>query len=106
MCCPARTTWCSSRSWARVRSLATGKRLELLKEIVPGLARVGVLRNPLNPGEHALPHLARNGQYRSVQRGPQTSPKMSRVLTDSERPLYRLHWRLPYLPTWLPVLCI
>jgi putative tryptophan/tyrosine transport system substrate-binding protein len=27
------------------------KKLELLKEIVPGLARVGVLRNPLNPGD-------------------------------------------------------
>jgi putative ABC transport system substrate-binding protein len=27
----------------------TGKRLELLKEVVPGLARVGVLRNPLVP---------------------------------------------------------
>jgi putative ABC transport system substrate-binding protein len=26
-----------------------GKRLQLLKEVVPGLARVGVLRNPLNP---------------------------------------------------------
>jgi putative ABC transport system substrate-binding protein len=25
------------------------KRLQLLKEVVPGLARVGVLRNPLNP---------------------------------------------------------
>ena len=25
----------------------SGKRLELLKEVVPGLARVGVLRNPL-----------------------------------------------------------
>jgi len=29
----------------------TAKKLELLKEIVPGLARVGVLRNPLNPGD-------------------------------------------------------
>ena len=28
-----------------------GKRLELLKEIVPGLARVGVLRNPLHPAD-------------------------------------------------------
>jgi putative ABC transport system substrate-binding protein len=28
----------------------SGKRLELLKEAIPGLARVGVLRNPLNPG--------------------------------------------------------
>jgi putative ABC transport system substrate-binding protein len=28
----------------------SGKRLELLKEVVPGLARVGVLRNPMNPG--------------------------------------------------------
>jgi putative tryptophan/tyrosine transport system substrate-binding protein len=27
------------------------KKLELLNEIVPGLARVGVLRNPLNPGD-------------------------------------------------------
>src|SRR5262245_16630655 len=27
-----------------------GKRLELLKEMVPGLARVGVLRNPMYPG--------------------------------------------------------
>jgi putative ABC transport system substrate-binding protein len=27
----------------------SGKRLELLKEAIPGLARVGVLRNPLNP---------------------------------------------------------
>src|SRR5262249_55756797 len=27
----------------------SGKRLELLKEVVPGLARVGVLRNPVNP---------------------------------------------------------
>ena len=26
-----------------------GKRLELLKEIVPGLARVAVFWNPLNP---------------------------------------------------------
>jgi putative ABC transport system substrate-binding protein len=26
-----------------------GKRLQLLKEVVPGLVRVGVLRNPLNP---------------------------------------------------------
>jgi putative ABC transport system substrate-binding protein len=29
----------------------SGKRLELLKEVVPGLARVGVLRNPLNPAD-------------------------------------------------------
>jgi len=29
----------------------TAKRLELLKEIVPGLARVGVLRDPLNPAD-------------------------------------------------------
>ena len=29
----------------------TAKKLELLKEIVPGLTRVGVLRNPLNPGD-------------------------------------------------------
>jgi putative ABC transport system substrate-binding protein len=28
-----------------------GKRLELLKEAVPGLARVGVLRNPMAPGD-------------------------------------------------------
>ena len=28
----------------------TGKRLELLREMVPGLARVGVLRNPMYPG--------------------------------------------------------
>src|SRR5262249_7809927 len=28
-----------------------GKRLELLKEVVPGLARVGVLRNPLHPAD-------------------------------------------------------
>src|SRR5262249_59997877 len=28
-----------------------GKRLELLKEVVPGLARVGVLRDPLNPAD-------------------------------------------------------
>src|SRR5262249_52523932 len=31
----------------------SGKRLELLKEIVPGLAPVGVLRNPMVPG-HAI----------------------------------------------------
>src|SRR5262249_46793587 len=31
-----------------------GKRLQLLKEVVPGLARVGVLRNPLNPGHPIL----------------------------------------------------
>ena len=29
----------------------SGKRLELLKELVPGLARVGVLRNPLHPAD-------------------------------------------------------
>jgi putative ABC transport system substrate-binding protein len=29
----------------------SGKRLELLKEIVPGLARVAVLRNPMSPGD-------------------------------------------------------
>ena len=29
----------------------SGKRLELLKEVVPGLARVGVLRNPLHPAD-------------------------------------------------------
>jgi len=28
----------------------TGKRLELLKEMIPGLARVGVLRTPMYPG--------------------------------------------------------
>ena len=33
----------------------SGKRLQLLKELVPGLARVGVLRNPLIP---CLAHLA------------------------------------------------
>jgi putative ABC transport system substrate-binding protein len=32
----------------------SGKRLELLKEVVPGLARVGVLRNPLNPAHLIL----------------------------------------------------
>jgi len=32
----------------------TAKKLELLKEFVPGLARVGVLRNPLNPGHPTL----------------------------------------------------
>jgi putative ABC transport system substrate-binding protein len=32
----------------------TAKKLELLKELVPGLARVGVLRNPLNPGDPIL----------------------------------------------------
>src|SRR5262245_42093381 len=30
------------------------KRLQLLKDLVPGLARVGVLRNPLDPGHPAL----------------------------------------------------
>jgi putative ABC transport system substrate-binding protein len=30
------------------------KRLQLLKEVVPGLARVGVLRNPLNPSHPIL----------------------------------------------------
>jgi hypothetical protein len=29
--------------------LLSGKRLELLAEIIPGLARVAVLSNPLNP---------------------------------------------------------
>jgi putative ABC transport system substrate-binding protein len=29
----------------------SGKRLELLKEVVPGLARVGVLRDPMAPGD-------------------------------------------------------
>jgi putative ABC transport system substrate-binding protein len=29
----------------------SGKRLQLLKEVVPGLARVGVLRNPMSPGD-------------------------------------------------------
>jgi putative ABC transport system substrate-binding protein len=32
----------------------SGKRLELLKEIVPGLARVGVLKNPMLPGHPIL----------------------------------------------------
>ena len=31
-----------------------GKRLQLLKEVVPGLVRVGVLRNPLNPSHPIL----------------------------------------------------
>jgi putative ABC transport system substrate-binding protein len=30
------------------------KRLQLLKELVPGLARVGVLKNPMNPGDPIL----------------------------------------------------
>ena len=30
------------------------KQLELLKELVPGLARVGVLKNPMNPEHPAL----------------------------------------------------
>ena len=30
------------------------KRLQLLKELVPGLARVGVLKNPMNPEHPAL----------------------------------------------------
>jgi signal transduction histidine kinase len=32
----------------------SGKRLQLLKEVVPGLVRVGVLRNPLNPSHPIL----------------------------------------------------
>jgi len=32
----------------------SGKRLELLNELVPGLVRVGVLRNPLNPSHATL----------------------------------------------------
>src|SRR5262245_9663562 len=32
----------------------SGKRLEFLKELVPGLARVGVLRNPMVPGDAIL----------------------------------------------------
>jgi putative ABC transport system substrate-binding protein len=32
----------------------SGKRLQLLKELVPGLARVGVLKSPLNPGDPIL----------------------------------------------------
>ena len=36
---------------SRFSEAMSGKRLELLKELVPGLARVGVLRNPLNPGD-------------------------------------------------------
>jgi len=32
----------------------SGKRLELLKELVPGLARVGVLKNPMLPGHPIL----------------------------------------------------
>jgi len=36
---------------SRFSEAINGKRLELLKELVPGLARVGVLRNPLNPGD-------------------------------------------------------
>jgi len=30
------------------------KRLQLLKELVPGLARVGVLKNPMDPGDRAI----------------------------------------------------
>ena len=40
-----------------VAAILTGKRLELLKEMVPKLRRVGVLANPLHPGqklEHAV----------------------------------------------------
>jgi putative ABC transport system substrate-binding protein len=36
---------------SRFSEAISGKRLELLKEAIPGLARVGVLRNPLNPGD-------------------------------------------------------
>src|SRR5262249_55736801 len=36
---------------SRFSEATSGKRLELLKEVVPGLARVGELRNPLNPGD-------------------------------------------------------
>ena len=43
-----------SRPGGNVTGLSTiamnGKRLELLKELVPGLARVGVLKNPTEPG--------------------------------------------------------
>jgi putative ABC transport system substrate-binding protein len=31
-----------------------GKQLEFLKAVVPGLSRVGVLKNPTNPGHHKL----------------------------------------------------
>ena len=30
------------------------KRLQLMKELLPGLARVGVLKNPMNPEHPAL----------------------------------------------------
>jgi len=46
---------------SRFSEAINGKRLELLKELMPGPARAGVLRNPLNPGDPILLENDRGG---------------------------------------------
>jgi hypothetical protein len=47
-----------------------GKRLELVREMLPGASRIAVLVNPANTANRKMPALPQDFRFRSSMRGP------------------------------------